>query len=417
MKFKRFFQSIFSVRNRNEHKIISILGFKISFKSEKLIKKKYMQVMETIQKYVGTSTMRKNMVLYFDHSLGGGTDTYFQNQICKLTENDVYVRVQYLLVPQNYKISIYTKEKLGINIANSTEDILYKILNSLQFNTIIINNLVGYPKVKSILNFVKMYKLEFKNVKVIVKGHDFYSICPEWNLLDYDNCYCMGKCTSGKYKKCYKKFRLKCSDIQGTLSIDTWSGIWENFYKDVVDELELFTISAKNEFVNKYPFIESKITINPHKIKPFPKYNIAILGHLAPNKGASIIRDITEYLLLNDITDFNFVLIGANPANIKSEFLCVHGTYSRNIVPQILEYYNIEAIFIPSIGPETFSYTTAEAIALGYPVICFDMGGQADQVKKYPKGKILSSFEPEIIVNEMRGFIEDSSAEVEYASV
>lgn len=50
-------------------------------------------------------------------------------------------------------------------------------------------------------------------------------------------------------------------------------------------------------------------------------------------------------------------------------------------------------------GTETFSYTTAEAINLGYPVMCFDMGGQADQVKNYKKGIITSQNAADIYKN------------------
>ena len=65
----------------------------------------------------------------------------------------------------------------------------------------------------------------------------------------------------------------------------------------------------------------------------------------------------------------------------------------------------MDLIIIPSILPKTFSYTTAETIALNYPVACFDLGGQADQVKKYKRGKILSSFSPNIIEKELKDFL------------
>jgi hypothetical protein len=43
----------------------------------------------------------------------------------------------------------------------------------------------------------------------------------------------------------------------------------------------------------------------------------------------------------------------------------------------------------------------------GYPVMCFALGGQADQVSQYARGKILSSFVPQIIEKEMKSFLEN----------
>lgn len=44
---------------------------------------------------------------------------------------------------------------------------------------------------------------------------------------------------------------------------------------------------------------------------------------------------------------------------------------------------------IPSVGPETFSYTTEEAIKTGLPVAVFDLGAQAERVRKYEKWIII----------------------------
>ena len=62
--------------------------------------------------------------------------------------------------------------------------------------------------------------------------------------------------------------------------------------------------------------------------------------------------------------------------------LFVHGKYSRPQLPGLLEKYGVSVILIPSVWPETFSFTTSEALLLGYPVICFDIGAQAERVKQ-----------------------------------
>lgn len=53
-------------------------------------------------------------------------------------------------------------------------------------------------------------------------------------------------------------------------------------------------------------------------------------------------------------------------------------------------YNDADVIFISSICPETFSFTTVEAIAMNIPVACFDLGGRADHVRKYKRGLVIS---------------------------
>ena len=53
---------------------------------------------------------------------------------------------------------------------------------------------------------------------------------------------------------------------------------------------------------------------------------------------------------------------------------------------ELVHKYGITKWLIPSVWPETFSYTTHEALATGMPVYCFDIGAQAEAVKLAPNG-------------------------------
>lgn len=50
---------------------------------------------------------------------------------------------------------------------------------------------------------------------------------------------------------------------------------------------------------------------------------------------------------------------------------------------------------IPSIWPETFSYTTSEAILLGYPVVCFDLGAPAERIRAFDCGMVVEDVSAE----------------------
>ena len=67
----------------------------------------------------------------------------------------------------------------------------------------------------------------------------------------------------------------------------------------------------------------------------------------------------------------------------------VHGTYKITDLPDLVAQYGITCWLIPSVWPETFSYVTHEALATGMPVLCFDIGAQADTVRQAANGVVL----------------------------
>ena len=70
-----------------------------------------------------------------------------------------------------------------------------------------------------------------------------------------------------------------------------------------------------------------------------------------------------------------------------------------------MEKNNVDIVFIPSIWPETFSYTTSEAMMMGLPVACFDMGAPAERVKKYEKGLIIEKIDGQYALDSIINFI------------
>ena len=70
-----------------------------------------------------------------------------------------------------------------------------------------------------------------------------------------------------------------------------------------------------------------------------------------------------------------------------------------------MEDYQVDIVLIPSIWPETFSYTTEEAIKMDLPVAVFDLGAPAERVRTYNKGLILRDMNPAEILGEIEGFL------------
>ena len=60
---------------------------------------------------------------------------------------------------------------------------------------------------------------------------------------------------------------------------------------------------------------------------------------------------------------------------------------------------SITAWLMPSILPETFSYTTHEMLATGLPVFTLNLGAQAEAARARPNGHVLRDGQPKTIVD------------------
>jgi glycosyltransferase involved in cell wall biosynthesis len=197
--------------------------------------------------------------------------------------------------------------------------------------------------------------------------------------------------------------------FSGFKNIEEWRYVWGKFFANVVDEVIVFSNSTKELFVRMYPVLDSKIKVVPHKIKPLAKVvvrkhsgiNIAMLGGMnSIAKGHDVIDLMCK---CNKDPNVRLVVIGryANPPR----GLLVTGKYNLSDLPKLIEKYDIDAVFIPSVCPETFSYTTAEAMSMALPVICYNLGAPAERVSKYDKGLVLSNMNPIQNLADIKEFI------------
>jgi glycosyltransferase involved in cell wall biosynthesis len=48
----------------------------------------------------------------------------------------------------------------------------------------------------------------------------------------------------------------------------------------------------------------------------------------------------------------------------------------------------VNVLFFPSIWPETFSYVVGEMMALGLPIVAFDLGAPGERLRDYPHARL-----------------------------
>lgn len=396
------------------------------------------------------SISSKRIMLWIDHSLGGGTQSYSYNKFKEYDDEYVIIRLQYFHLYRSFVISFPNGEFFtGFTLSF---DEIKTLLNSLKLTKILLNSLVAYRNINEVLAFVHELHLTNNNIDVTYNVHDFFFICPNCNLISADNKFCVFD-TDSSCEDCVNKYQSLMPEYEFKLfydefiNISDWRKIWQKSLLEDVSEVVCFSKSSC-EIVNKfYPAISSKLRFVPHVVRPLrqvkvnthDRVNIAVLGKVDTiSKGKEFIELLScsidkfnkelDILCLNKEINNSQCLNQNNSSdkqiniefelNKKVQIFCigdyvnapqnmtVTGAYKREELPDILEKNKIDLVLIPSICAETFSYTTSEAIAMNVPVACFNLGGQADQVSVYPKGLILElSDSSDIVLDKILDFL------------
>lgn len=407
-----FYLLIFSVEKSYFEKKIKVGCFSFSFRRNKL-KTKERSLGYTsafVDYYISLSKNNRNSILWFDLSLGGGTEVYSQNQFRLLQKENSILRVQY---DHNYDCFLLSVPNDVVGLAISFDEIISS-LSQIEFSYICINSLVGWKYIYEVIDFISKYKSSHINSKISYRCHDYHSLCPSLNLLNCEGDYCNLKFKDG-CDTCISGIRLNNSEIENKVlfsefsCLHKWREMWGNLFYNDVDEVVAFSNSTKELFLEVYPQLCNKIIVIPHFVSPLDKVvvkehktiNIAFLGNMNLYQKGNLVIDIL--LKTNKDPNIRFFVLGSFDKEYKD--LVVTGEYNSQEIPSLLSKYEIDIVFISSICPETFSYTTSEAISTGIPVACYNFGAPAERVSSYEKGLVLKKISPEENISEIKEFV------------
>ncbi|MDH2997301.1 hypothetical protein A1D22_06400 [Pasteurellaceae bacterium LFhippo2] len=336
-------------------------------------------------------------ILMLDHDLGGGANSYRKQEIEKhIEKGNGIILFHYNINLNTYNLSCYVKGNCQTFSIKDEHSIL-DLLKHIRIDEIFLNGLVSYPKVLDTLKLVLKIK-EIKNAKLVFPVHDYFCISPNYTLLDDSNKY-TGVPTdmdahSTFLKNTKHEFKLFCQETNAHY----WKSGWGNFLNEC-EEILCFSHSSEDIMLTAYPNLKDKLVYIPHDIsgtfsniyvenKDRKCKTIGVLGNINLSKGRDIIKEIISHIEQNKLS-IRIVLIGNIDAEINSKYFIKTGSYKKEDVPTLIKAYQIDEFLIPSVWPETFSYTTDEIMQLGYPLSVFDLGAPAERVKLYEKGRIL----------------------------
>lgn len=189
------------------------------------------------------------------------------------------------------------------------------------------------------------YEADKLGIPVVFTAHDFYCVCPNEKLLDYEGNVCIGK-ENNNCEKCLK-------EKKGICERNNYLAMWRKAHEEVFGMCtHIFTPSnsAKEILTQYYPVYKSKIIVIEHGINPSEILNISdkqiiktneieyriesvnTKGHIPFIIGAAYFKDapdIQNKIILKVIDDKGVCkFIPTNFGNNADSFLCENRFYA-----------------------------------------------------------------------------------------
>lgn len=337
----------------------------------------------------GASTQKKKGILFVMNPIGGGTE-YYQNTYIEQNKH------KYRIYKMTFRAGILRIEDMNqapilyhdLEFHNYDETSFRLLIKSMDIELIYINHLIKFPTFK-LMDFIRYSRIDY-----IYFIHDFFCVCPLVNLIKRSGSYCNNETDVNICRRCLNGF--------GGTDIQTWR---ENFGLFLSNAQKVIAPSnSVKEIVQKH-FPHIFIDVREHPLSSAIHYtyssefatgkelNVAFVGNIQRNKGSHILYKLKMEVERRKLPLCIKVIGLTNRhkrkfASSSGKFI-VTGSYDNEKISNLLAKHKISLVITSSICPETFSYTTSEAMFSGYPVIAFDMGAPAERIKKYNGGWVL----------------------------
>lgn len=350
----------------------------------------------------------RNYVLAVSHSNYlvslGGTERVLHGEQAELEKRNIsYIQVYYCNSYDKCVKKEYFDQLVGVNVdsvpvGNFTIvqiGLILQLLNLSQAANAVaihIHHLMGLSilGVKCLINTIQAQKLRFFL-------HDYYTICPQFNLLKDDKVYCGGppvdskdcrECKWGEKRSShFSMVKTILNSVKADFVIPSRiaATIWSRSFPEHVNNIQVVPHQISRK-INKNRTICLK-RLNDSDYRP----KIAYVGYESVNKGCHTWWRVTSEMAVKG--DYRFFHLGASSMsipgvnNIPVSFL----DEGADAMVKTLRKHQIDIAFLWSICPETYSFTLYEAFAAGCFVVTNSLSGNiAAQIKGSRRGIVFS---------------------------
>ena len=248
--------------------------------------------------------------------------------------------------------------------------------------------------------------------KVVVVLHDYFLLCPDWNLLHADGKACGEPRAAFDNRRCIECLGRRVTSRAGLPAPGMAELILERtaLCRSVLEQADV--LIAPSEFVRDQftrawgTEVGGRIRIVPHGTMPHPyqadyeprkELRVAFLGNANPLKGVDTFAEAARRMRGSSV---RFRILGRLPVGSTisaSDNLELRGPYVQRELSRLLQ--DVDVVFIGSIAHETYCLTLDESFRAGVPVIATAVGAIPERVADGETGILIPPCDPTALVS------------------
>ncbi len=323
--------------------------------------------------------------VYIAHAMGGGADHYLRDRI----KQDAVALVLRFGGAERCQLELETGGDRFV-VASDDLDLIARLVTGLGKRRIIYSCAVGDPDLMELPDV--LLTLAQGDVPLEVLFHDYLPLSPSYTLLDKDGVF-----RGVPQPDSDDPAHIHTGSNGQPVPLAAWRAAWGRVLQQA-DSLTVFSQASARIVAEVYPQVADRIELRPHQIMhpiaPVVRPDggrrvIGVLGAIGPQKGAALVSALSA--ALERRSDLDLVLIGyIAPGYPLKCGTVMHGPYDAQDVVALAQHYGVTHWLVPSIWPETFSYTVHECLATGLPTMAFAIGAQGDAVRAATNGRVIA---------------------------
>ena len=343
-------------------------------------------VVEVLENTKNVDNLRGKNVLHITHVGGGGTDTFVFNLIEDLKNCGVNSFILRPTEAKNGRLNC-AKEKNLPDIDFKDEEKFISILEKLNVGAVHIHHLLGYSsRIIDILISIR-HRI---GVWIVFTVHDYFAYCPNIVLMHRENFLCLNydeRCCN----RCQPKIPKFAKKSEANNPSDRRRS-YEHLFK-MIDKVTVPNRDLVPRMESAFPGITFDVIEHNFSKKTVEKVGVpsykgnfkvlVVIGQISHHKGFRVIKALAEFIKSKELP-LKIVVVGCtdDDESLVDLGVTITGRYNGDIEAlRLIQYVDADYIFIPSIWPETYSYTLSIGLSTGLPCFSFDIGAQACRIK------------------------------------
>lgn len=332
---------------------------------------------------------RKN-VLFVAHTWGGGVERHMHDMTEMLGESGIGVvmlrprQADGLVAAVSLPGGMHVPNLKNLDLAADAVEIT-ELLRLAGIKRIHVHSLAGWNSgIRKLLPALARRM----GVPLDFTFHDFMAVCPRITMIDTKGKFCGGPSPS-KCEAC-----LKNSDApQNRVNIADWQSGFREFLghtryrfapsRDTAGRMMALT-GDQAVLVRPHPQRRIVQSVAAAPWRQGERLRVAVPGALGLHKGVDILHRAAKDARRRRLP-IDYVVVGYSDRDADLEKLGnvrVTGAYARDHLGEVLAREKCHVAMIPSIWPETYSYTVSEMLEAGFCVAVFPLGAPCERLRE-----------------------------------